>query len=91
MIYKGGKKVMSPGDPQWDRFYDLLQGPEGCNFHKADVPGGFTWTCDCDVERPLTRKILEKYFPTHDVGASLAYFEQHGGYCDCEVIFNVED
>jgi hypothetical protein len=25
-----------------------------------------------------------------DVEGSLAYFEQHGGYCDCEILLNVD-
>jgi hypothetical protein len=24
------------------------------------------------------------------IAASLSYFEEHGGYCDCEVLFNVD-
>jgi hypothetical protein len=24
------------------------------------------------------------------VAASLAYFDEHGGYCDCEAVFNVD-
>jgi hypothetical protein len=25
-----------------------------------------------------------------DVDKSIAYFREHGGYCDCEILFNVE-
>jgi Protein of unknown function (DUF2695) len=26
-----------------------------------------------------------------DVEGSLAYFRKYGGYCDCEILINVED
>jgi hypothetical protein len=25
-----------------------------------------------------------------DIPASLEYFEEHGGYCDCEILLNVD-
>jgi hypothetical protein len=25
-----------------------------------------------------------------DIPASIAFFEEHGGYCDCEILLNVD-
>jgi uridine phosphorylase len=44
--------------------------------------------CDGEPNRLKTTALLLDY--DVDVAASLAYFEEHGGYCDCEVVFNVE-
>jgi hypothetical protein len=82
------KQTMTPEHPQWDAFMDLLTGPEGCNFHKGKK--GHEWNCGHGFERPLTKAILEKHFPQVDIEGSLAFFESHSGYCDCEIAFNVE-
>jgi hypothetical protein len=26
-----------------------------------------------------------------DIPASLAFFKDHGGFCDCEILFNVDE
>lgn len=83
--------VMTPEHPDWEAFCDLLAGPEGCDFKNTDNPDETAWKCDKSSERPLTRGILAKHFPRIDVEKTLAFFDQRGGYCDCEVIWNVED
>jgi hypothetical protein len=72
-----------------------MNGPQGCNF-SADVdengeyiPSTITWTCGGN-DKPFARAILEK-MGNIDIGASFDYFEEHGGYCDCEIVFNVFD
>jgi len=46
----------------------------------------FTNKCDHTLRR--ARKLLRQQ--QFHVGSSLAYFRQHGGFCDCEIIWNVE-
>jgi hypothetical protein len=72
-----------PQHPQWDEFLNRLYGPDGCNFKT-------TWTCSGTTEKPLSRRILaDMGLSAAAIEATLAYFEEHGGYCDCEVILNV--
>lgn len=44
----------------------------------------------CDHTRRLTRRWLKEHGHGHDVEAVFAWLDRHGGYCDCEVLFNVE-
>ncbi len=81
--------ILTPDVPEWEKFVELLSGAEGCNF-RGSTASDLTWKCDGSVEKPLARAILEKYFPQFDVHETLAYFEDYGGYCDCEILFNVD-
>lgn len=80
--------LMTPNHPDWERFYGLLQGPEGCDF-REDERGKITWRCAGGMDKSIATQILEKNFPGINVEASLAYFETRGGHCDCEIVFNV--
>lgn len=86
------EQIMTTEHPEWNRFADLLYGPEGCNFrHRQDGEG--EWTCEGDQvrpDKPIARKLLAKYFPEIDVETTLKYFNEHGGGCDCEIILNVD-
>ncbi|NVB85255.1 MAG: DUF2695 domain-containing protein [Kofleriaceae bacterium] len=42
----------------------------------------------CDHSRRLTQSWLLRR--GHDVEAVFAWLDEHGGYCDCEVLANVE-
>lgn len=66
--------VMIPTHPLWDEFVERLD-------EVVDE-------CDSTADKPLARAILET-MPDIDVEASLAFFEEYGGYCDCEILFNV--
>jgi hypothetical protein len=83
---------MTTKHPQWDDFLDRLYGSEGCNFH-LKIPndmGSLTWTCDGSNTCPISRRILESMGLTPDeIEASLSYFREHSGWCDCEVLLNV--
>jgi hypothetical protein len=79
-------EIMTPQHPRWDEFVDLLEGPEGCNIHKTGQ--GPQWNCDGN-DKPLTRAILAKHFPEVDIEATMKFFNDHGGYCDCEIPLNV--
>lgn len=82
---------LTPEHPRWEEFLDRLYGPEGCDFQEKD-DGSFTSTRDpSDRTRPACRRIMRRMgLSRREIAASLAYFEQHGGYCDCEVLFNVD-
>lgn len=85
-----GAEVMTPEHPRWKEFAERLEGPEGCNF-KDDGKGkedSITWECKGGRDQSKCRAILGA-MPEIDIGKSLVYFDEHGGYCDCEVLFNV--
>jgi Protein of unknown function (DUF2695) len=72
-----------PRHPRWEEFLDRLYGPEGCNFKT-------TWTCFGGTDKRFSREILTRMgLSDRAIAVSLAYFEDHGGYCDCEVVLNV--
>ena len=85
-------QAMTPNHSKWEEFIAELEGPNGCNFKMPD-PGdikSFTWKCDNTINRPLATAILEKIGGI-DIPASMKFFELHGGFCDCEIVFNVPD
>ena len=45
--------------------------------------------CGCDHDLKLTKQILSN-LDIKDVLSVLAWLEEQGGYCDCEVMMNVE-
>lgn len=45
--------------------------------------------CGCDHDLKLTEQILSN-LDVKDVLSVLAWLEEQGGYCDCEVMMNVE-
>jgi len=66
-----------------------LESPAGCNF-RQEIPGesgSFTWTCDG------TLKLTRHWLGVHGINeaAIIPELEERGGYCDCEVLFNVAD
>ena len=79
-------KIMTTKHPQWAEFISRLKGPEGCNLRVEN--GKAVWDCDSGTSKDKARTILERMGGI-DVAASLKYFENRGGYCDCEILFNV--
>lgn len=71
---------------QVEALCEWLEGPEGCHFRphprKSD---DFTWNCDHSLK--LTKKWLKRH--KLDVDANVEALQACGGYCDCEVVFNV--
>ncbi|MEY2539317.1 MAG: hypothetical protein QOG67_3057 [Verrucomicrobiota bacterium] len=72
--------IMTPDHLGWPEFCDLLAGPSGCNFREGPV-----W--DCHGDHRFSRKLLPTFGV--DVEASVEFFVEHGGHCDCEVLFNL--
>lgn len=68
---------MTVTHPRWDEFADRLFEALG-----EDLPG------TCMGDDTLSRRLLS--LMGADLPSSLAYFAQHGGHCDCTVLFNVD-
>lgn len=81
-------EIMNVEHPKWDEFTDRLEGPEGCDFHK-DERNQTHWQCSGESDRELSKKILREHYPDVDIDETMNYFSQHGGHCDCEILFNV--
>lgn len=69
--------VLTPESDRWEEFIDQL-----CE--KTNDSG-----CDNSIERPNACAVLESMGGI-DIPKTLAYFEDNGGYCDCEIIMNVD-
>ena len=50
--------------------------------------GRTTWTCDGKLT--FTRQILRARFPGVSIEKTIKYLQDRGGYCDCEVLMNVD-
>jgi hypothetical protein len=91
--------AMTKHHPQWDEFCDRLEGPDGVNPQPGPrtnpdgtVSEGWSWTCAGGNDKSLASRILIAMgFTNEQVAASLAYFESKGGFCDCEILFNVAE
>ena len=68
-----------------------LTGSEGCDFKQKEPnnPKTATWLCEGSINRLFAKVILEK-MGNIDIEASFKYFEDNGGHCDCEIVFNVD-
>jgi hypothetical protein len=80
---------MCPDHPRWEEFLDrLLYGLD----LKTDGNDEQSWTCAHEPACPLATLLLDWWmgFTPEEIHASIEYFHAHGGFCDCEVFFNVE-
>jgi len=84
--------VMNHDNPRWQEFRDRLEGPEGCNFREK-IPGDretLTWDCKAGRDKTHAIAILTAMGATvSEIVASCEYFTAQGGFCDCEILFNV--
>jgi hypothetical protein len=71
-------RIMNPSHPEWGAFCDMLSDCLG------DVLPGY-----CGHDHKNAREILKR-FPDIDIEASLDFFRDNGGGCDCEILFNVD-
>ena len=69
------KEIMTPENARWRKFTHLLAD-------KLKTNG-----CTNDVE--LAPKILEEMGDI-DIEKTLEYFQNEGGWCDCEILMNVD-
>lgn len=82
-------QILTPDHERWNEFIDLLSGPQYVNFDSDEMGGNVTWNCNGSTRKPQATAIL-KTMPEFDLEATLRYFDEHGGHCDCEVCFNVD-
>lgn len=73
---------------RWPEFLTKLQGPEGCHF-RIDDTGKTVWTCGGGSDKSKALAILDTMGIQHHPDTTIAYFEHHGGQCDCEIVFNL--
>ena len=74
---------------QIKEFLNELNGERACNFRK-DKKGNFKW--DCNNDFTFSKKILSKMgIKGKEQKEFLEKCESHGGYCDCEILFNAEE
>jgi hypothetical protein len=84
----GGKKmeILTPESPRWDKFADAL-------FEATRVPDyADAWLCDGDAGDHVYRyaKAVMASMGNVDIEGSIEFFRNHGGFCDCEILFNVD-
>jgi Protein of unknown function (DUF2695) len=71
--------TMTTDNPRWNEFAETLS--------EVLLTGDYGDACMCDHRH--AKKVLAEMGDV-DIPASLEYFENHGGYCDCEILFNVD-
>ncbi len=71
-----------PRHHRWEKFIERLAGPEACNFQTDG------WTCFGDLR--FTTILLAMGLDDPSIDPFTACFKDRGGYCDCEVIFNMD-
>ena len=78
-------QIMTPNHVRWDEFCirldDELAAAGGCagDASQGDNPG----------QHEIAKRILSD-MGDFDVARSIAFFCAHAGYCDCEILLNVE-
>ena len=83
--------IIKPSHPRWRDFFCGLEGPEGCNFveNEPGNPESITHRCLGGKDKSKAVAIMNEMGGLN-IRGSLLYFEKHGGFCDCEILFNVE-
>ena len=77
-------KILTPDSDRWGSFTEALGDAvqvNGCDGDRLQaVPG---------EHHRLAKRIMTAMGDV-DISASIAYFEAHGGHCDCEILMNVD-
>ena len=76
--------VVTPESPEWEAFVDALFDAterNGCDGDEGEAAPG------C-VHRHA--KAVMTSMGGIDIEKTLDYYEDHGGYCDCEILLNVD-
>ena len=80
--------VMHPGHARWEEFYEKLAGPGYVNFRNEN--DGTRWDCKSGRDKSHAIRLLtEMGFTVQQIVETCVYFEDHGGMCDCEILWNV--
>ena len=81
------KKLMTTGHPRWKEFILKLMCEDGIRLRREDKD--WSWECPGDFNKPIARRILKDMEVDIDIELTMRYFEEHGGNCDCEILWNV--
>ncbi len=76
-------EIMTPDHPCWDEFADILADKDHLDI--PDEPGPMK----CDHTHKHARAILAA-MGDFDIEETIHLFEEFGGYCDCEILLNVD-
>lgn len=88
----GTMEVMDWDNPRFSEFIDRLAGHGYCDFSE-DKEGHLKWTCDSSTDnKPMAYALLTDMGLSFDgIHKSFAFFQEHGGFCDCEIVFNCQE
>ncbi len=81
-------EIVGPGHDRWEEFCERLAGPTGVNF-RYDEAGELCWDCDSSEIIYAVRILQLMGFDQDSIHASLDYYRDHGGFCDCEILINI--
>jgi hypothetical protein len=80
-------EILTPRSPRWSVFVALLG-----NTLTEGLPAD-TWRCGNDgsggSKHRYAKAVLAELGGI-DIAGTLEFFRQHGGGCDCEILFNVD-
>ena len=77
-------EILTPKSDRWRTFVEVLEDvvqAEGCDGDRHQAGQG--------KQHRLAKRTMAAMGDV-DVPGSIAYFEAHGGYCDCEILMNVD-
>jgi Protein of unknown function (DUF2695) len=78
-------EVLTPENPRWEQFtaamLDSMKSMELCD--------GDARQAEPDKVHRHAKAVMTAMGDI-DIAATLAFFEAHGGYCDCEILLNVD-
>ena len=80
-------EILTPRSPRWSLFAKLLD-----DTMTEGLPKG-TWRCGNDGSGGSKHRYAVAVLTELggiDIGGTLVFFRRHGGYCDCEVLLNVD-
>jgi hypothetical protein len=80
---------MTTAHRRWTEFVDRLGGPEACDF-REQADGNVTWACSAHTRDKASAILRHMGATDDDLLATLDYFDENGGYCDCEILLNVD-
>lgn len=77
-------------DGQLKEFFEILEGPMGCNF-RDDEEHDMLFECDGGNNKEKSIQILQDMgIGIVDIVHFLVDCDRNGGHCDCEIIFNAQ-
>jgi hypothetical protein len=80
---------MTTGHPRWSEFVARLYGREGCDFRES-AAGSLVWSCSAHTRDRAAAILRDMGATDEDLLATFDHFDANGGYCDCEILLNVD-